>query len=86
VKTKRAKGTIDLQAAELTAYEQALSAQAARFTEQLNQLEERCRTREEEAARRHSRELGELKGRIDAMTPEFARTLAGLLRGEGVGV
>lgn len=79
VRTQRAKATIDLQAAEITAYSDALDAQETRFTTALHELEERCREREKAAELRYAKDLGELRGRIDAMTPEFASTLATML-------
>jgi hypothetical protein len=35
--------------------------------------------------RRHASEMGELRGRLAAMTPQFAHQLAELLRDQGVG-
>lgn len=68
IRTQRARGVIDLQATEIKAYKEALEAQAQRYDNRLSGMEAR-----------HQREIGELKGRVDAMTPDFASTLAGLL-------
>lgn len=68
IRTQRAKGVIDLQATEIEAYKDALEAQGRRYDDKLALMESR-----------HQREIGELRGRIDAMTPDFASTLAGLL-------
>lgn len=68
IRTERAKGVIDLQAAEIEAYRGAIAAQDQRYDEKLRQSDAR-----------YQREIGELRGRVDAMTPEFARTLAGFL-------
>jgi hypothetical protein len=84
----RAKATIDLQAAELTAYKEAMSAQEQRFHQSLTDLEERCKSREQEQERRHTKEIAELRGQVEKLAPQFARTLATLvaaaLREEGI--
>lgn len=85
VRAGRAKATIDLQAAELAAEREARESQARRFEDQLRAQDERCQAREREMERRHVKEIGELRGMISALTPDFARTLARMLREEGVG-
>lgn len=80
VRTNRAKATIDLQNAELVAYQKAVD----RFKDDLAASENRCQAQLTAMERRHADEMGELRGRIEAMSPEFARTLADLLREEGV--
>lgn len=76
IRTQRAKGTIDLQAAQITAYEKAITDMQGTHSKEIRELEDRCRQREHEMERRHMKEIGELRGRIDAMTPEFAGSLA----------
>jgi hypothetical protein len=80
IRTKRAQATIELQNAEIVAYEKAVS----RFRDDLAASEKRCQVELAAMDRRHADEIGELKGRIEALTPEFARTVADLLREEGI--
>lgn len=80
IRTKRAQATIELQNAELAAYERAVN----RFKEELAASEQRCQLQLAGMERRHADEMGELRGRVEALTPEFARKLAGFLREEGI--
>ena len=80
VRTNRAKATIELQNAELAAYQKAID----RFKDELAASEQRCHAQVSLMERRHADEMGELRGRIEALTPEFARKLAAYLREEGL--
>lgn len=73
LRSKQTSATIDLLRSELAVEKDARIAQEGRCTEQLKEQD-----------RRHAVEIAELRGRVASMTPEFARTLAGMLREEGV--
>jgi hypothetical protein len=73
LRSKQTSATIELLRSELTVEKDARLAQ-----------EQRCAERMAEQDRRHSTAIAELRGQVSAMTPEFARTLAGLLKEEGV--
>jgi hypothetical protein len=74
VRRKQALASLELLRSELAIESQARKDQA-----------ERCTAELKEQDRRHSVEIAELRGRLAAQTPEFARTLAGFLREEGIG-
>jgi hypothetical protein len=74
LRSKQTSATIELLRSELTVEKDARLAQEQRCTDQMKEQD-----------RRHSVEIAELRGQVSAMTPEFARTLAGLLRENGVG-
>jgi hypothetical protein len=84
IRTSRAKETIALQAAELDAERTARIAQQSRCDAEMRSMDQRHSARMNEIERRHASEIGELRGRITAMTPEFAKAIAHHLREEGV--
>lgn len=74
VRSKQTVSTIDLLRSELAIEKTAREDQERRCIAQVSEIE-----------RRYAKEIGELRGQIGALTPQFAKTLAELLREEGVG-
>lgn len=72
VRSKQTTATIQLLQSELDVEKMARLAQ-----------EKRCDDRLAEQDRRHAVEIAELRGQVSALTPEFAKSLAGFLRSEG---
>lgn len=83
----RAIATIKLQASEITARDEAIIHRdqvIGGLRTEIVDSERRCDEKLHEQDRRHTAEIAELRGRLDATTPEFARSIAAYLRDEGV--
>lgn len=72
LRAKSAKSTLELQQAEITARDSALERIRADMAEQ----ERRCTVTLQEQDRRHTSEIGELRGQLTVVTASFAETIA----------